>query len=174
MRALRHAAAGLALALLGACARDDASEPRESPSPTQGARQAWAVAHVTDGRSVRWLSATELCVPPVDAPDPLTCATRTPRRHAAAVHRRIRDAIPDSADARDMVVCLRVSREIVAGDTTLVLVRSVGEVLVNRRARHRGWRVLFTPDAAGDSVRVFEDRLMLDDDGPPVEERAGC
>ena len=173
MRARLRRAGGLALLAFAGCT-GEAPARRTSPSPTRGARQAWAVARIVDGRPVRWLSRTELCVPPYDAASPVACAARPAQALDDTILRRIRDAVPDTVGTRDLLVCLRVSREIVSGDTTLVFVRTVGDVLVNRRARHEGYRVLFLPGEAADSVRVGRDPEMFEADGPPVEGEEGC
>lgn len=112
--------------VLGAACRGGDSGGR---APTASELQHQAVSAVLAGRAVRWISPRVLCVVPIEESTIQGCQARPQMRHDPDLQQTLRRAIPDTGSS--MLACVRVSRPIGVGDSTLVAVATTGSAIAD-------------------------------------------
>jgi hypothetical protein len=162
------------LAAVAACAATAEDSERALSQALKSSRQAQAVRHAIGMRPVRWISRHELCVVPYDAPNVDECRARPLRQVAESQLEAIRAAVPDSTGTSDFVACVKVSREIALGDSSLVVVGTLGGIVVDDLAESRSHKVWFRPATNRDSIWVAPHSDVVSSDIAPIRDASGC
>jgi len=162
--------------LAGVCGTigGDARHGEVMPSAqSAAARLRVAVRETLKGRSARWLSPTVLCVVPFDEKTIQECMNRPRSRHPADVQAAIRSELSWSTP-RGAIACVRVSRPIQMGDSTLVQVSTIGATVADGLAESQTTWVWFRPSAGKDSIRVDRNLYGGSSDVAPMTQETRC
>jgi hypothetical protein len=125
---------------------------------------------VAAGRPVRWVSPYEVCVPGLDAASIPECQTRAKVPIDSVVYTQLRRALRVEQGGRGEIACLRVSRVIPSGDSSLVAVATIGTAEADGFVESRMEWVVFR----GDQARVARDSRETSSDVAPLQKEFQC
>jgi hypothetical protein len=166
----------LSLILTGLCAMTgcDASQGEAAPSVQgAGARLRVALRETLQGRSARWFSPSVLCVVAFDEKTISECMDRPRSYHPADVQAAIRSELSSGASGAT-IGCVRVSRPIQMGDSTLVQVSTIGATVADGLVESESTWVWFRPSAGKDSIHVDRNPYGGSSDVAPMTQEARC
>ena len=134
--------AGLICALVcaSACVREKGVS---STAAQQASQRLAALRQVVGDRTVRWIAESELCVVPFDEPTIPQCVARPRRPIPAAEVREFRRTLAAPEGAVADLACVRLSRLIREGDSTLVVVAMTGDAEADGLVESRSQWVWF-------------------------------
>jgi hypothetical protein len=137
------------------------------------ARLRVAVREALQGGSARWLSPTVLCVAPFEQKTIQECTARPRLRHPADALAAIRSEL-SSGTSGAAVACVRVSRPIQMGDSTLVQVSTIGATVADGLVESQTTWVWFRPSSGKDSIRVDRNPYGGSSDVAPMTQETRC
>jgi len=155
----------------------DARQGEATPSAQGGAaRVRTAVREALQGKSARRLSPTVLCVVTFEQKTIPECFDGPRSRHPADVQAAIRSELFPVTwiDASQAIACVRVSRPIQVGDSTVVAVATTGAIEVDGMVESQMTWVWFRPGAGKDSIRVQRNPSGGTSDVAPMREETRC
>jgi len=161
--------------LLGAAigCSGEAGASRGAATNSSTPRSVRAVVMVAGDRPVRWISRKPQCVVPFDAPTLDDCVRQEAARHNDALITQVRAAVKAGEDARG-IACLRMSREIASGDSTLIAIGTIGAAEVDGFAESSSRWVWFRRSALGDTVWTAPSEPSGVSDVAPIRTETGC
>ena len=165
-RLLYLAAAGCIVIACSTNETDRASLQRNSVgSPT-----VMAATLAVGARGVRWVSSRIQCVPAVEVGTVDECTARPIELHPDSVRRVLRKALWTPDSAADSIACLRISREISRGDSTLVVVSIIGASVADGFAESESKAVWFWNADGHQFVWIAPNFSPVSDVAPVLDE----
>lgn len=102
------------------------------------------------------------------------CANRPTEAHPGSLYRQVRTALPASGDSSRGITCLRFSREIPRGDSSLIVIGTVNAAIVDNLAESESTWVWFRRIQDRDSVWVGQSATPGTSDVAPMTSESRC
>lgn len=127
-----------------------------------------------NGARARWVSVHESCVIPFDAPDVLGCGSRDRVNLPDSIVALLREKVGLTDGVEPLFTCIRVSREISDGDSTLVSVNTTEVAVVDGVAASRTQWIWFRHTSKGDSTWIAGALAFPEGDVRPLTDSTRC
>jgi hypothetical protein len=161
---------------LGSCSerRDSDSAENSRDATPAGDLQVSAARLVSGGAPIRWVSKTELCVIPFTAADYPGCDKRVRTFVSASAYMGIRSGHRMPSASEPHIRCLRVSKPIDFGDSSLVSVNTIDGAAVDGMSQSTTKWVWYWSRRGVDSSKVVESPVEPYSDVQPLTDSTRC
>lgn len=159
----------IAAATIGVACTAETRTHRETLSDATVPRVVRAAVLVAGGNTVRWVSRAPLCAAPIEVRTLDECSVGEP--HPDSLYRLVRSALKEADVSARGIACLRLSREITHGDSSVVLVGTVSDAVVDSFAESSSKFVWFRRMQDKESMWIGESDVPTSDVAPMTESR---